>query len=122
MSGKFGLKEYRLLLNLIKKSGFKIKSFKQALNCDPISAFGGIVCCNFKVNKKLATELNKTFFEVIIGNKIDRGAIKILKKRKNLRIIDAFESNIKDAQSVISNSGNLLIQTNDDSFFSKKKF
>ena len=100
----------------------KIKSFKQALNCDPISAFGGIVCCNFKVNKKLATELNKTFFEVIIGNKIDRGAIKILKKRKNLRIIDAFESNIKDAQSVISNSGNLLIQTNDDSFFSKKNF
>ncbi len=100
----------------------KIKSFKQALNCDPISAFGGIVCCNFKINKKLATELNKTFFEVIIGNKIDRDAIKILKKRKNLRIIDTLGSNIKDTQSVISNFGNFLIQTNDDSFFSKKNF
>ena len=100
----------------------KIKSFKQALNCDPISAFGGIVCCNFKINKKLATELNKTFFEVIIGNKIDKEAIKILKKRKNLRIIDALGSNIKDTQSVISNFGNFLIQTNDDSFFSKRNF
>ncbi len=100
----------------------KIKSFKQALNCDPISAFGGIVCCNFKINKKLATELDKTFFEVIIGNKIDRDAIKILKKRKNLRIIDALGSNIKDTQSVISNFGNFLIQTNDDSFFSKRNF
>ena len=60
----------------------KIKSFKQALNCDPISAFGGIVCCNFKINKKLATELDKTFFEVIIGNKIDKDAIKILKKKR----------------------------------------
>ena len=59
----------------------KDKSFKQALNCDPISAFGGIVCCNFKINKKIATELDKTFFEVIIGNKIDK-AIKILKKEK----------------------------------------
>jgi len=100
----------------------KIKSFKQALNCDPISAFGGIVCCNFKINKKLATELDKTFFEVIIGNKIDKEAIKILKKRKNLRIIDALGSNIKDTQSVISNFGNFLIQTNDDSFFSKRNF
>ena len=90
----------------------KIKSFKQALNCDPISAFGGIVCCNFKINKKIATELDKTFFEVIIGNKIDKEAIKILKKRKNLRIIDALKSNVKDTQSVISNFGNFLIQTN----------
>ena len=100
----------------------KIKSFKQALNCDPISAFGGIVCCNFKINKKLATELNKTFFEVIIGNKIDKDAIKILKKRKNLRIIDALESTSKDTQNVISNFDNFLIQTNDDSFFSKRNF
>tara|TARA_B100001029_G_scaffold99327_1_gene81696 strand:- start:390 stop:1931 length:1542 start_codon:yes stop_codon:yes gene_type:complete len=100
----------------------KIKSFKQALNCDPISAFGGIVCCNFKINKKLAIELNKTFFEVIIGNKIDKDAIKILKKRKNLRIIDALESTSKDTQNVISNFDNFLIQTNDDSFFSKRNF
>ena len=36
-----------------------IKCYKSALACDPISAFGGIVSCNFKINKKLALELNK---------------------------------------------------------------
>ena len=45
----------------------KIKSYKEALACDPISAFGGIVSCNFRVNKKMALEFNKIFLEVIIG-------------------------------------------------------
>jgi phosphoribosylaminoimidazolecarboxamide formyltransferase/IMP cyclohydrolase len=44
-----------------------IKSYKLALACDPVSAFGGIVSCNFKVNKNLAIELNKLFLEVIIS-------------------------------------------------------
>ncbi len=45
-----------------------IKSYQLALSCDPISAFGGIVSCNFKITKKIAKELNKIFLEVIIGN------------------------------------------------------
>ena len=100
----------------------KLESFKKALACDPISSFGGIVSCNYKVGKKLALELNKIFIEIIIGNGFDRDAIKILKKRKNLRIIDALESTSKDTQNVISNFDNFLIQTNDDSFFSKRNF
>ena len=60
----------------------KLESYKNALACDPISAFGGIVSCNFKINKKLALELNKIFFEIIIGNGFDKEAIKILKKKK----------------------------------------
>ena len=35
--------------------------------CDPVSAFGGIVSCNFKINEKIASQINKTFFEIIIG-------------------------------------------------------
>ena len=37
-----------------------------ALACDPISAYGGIVSCNFKINKKLAIEIDKIFLEVVI--------------------------------------------------------
>ena len=59
-----------------------LKSYKLALNCDPISAFGGIVSCNFKINKKLAIELNKLFLEVVIGNGIENEALKVLKKEK----------------------------------------
>ena len=54
----------------------KVKSYKSALACDPVSAFGGIVSCNFKINKKLAIELNKIFYEVIIANGFDFDALK----------------------------------------------
>jgi phosphoribosylaminoimidazolecarboxamide formyltransferase/IMP cyclohydrolase len=44
---------------------------------------------NFKINKTLAIELNKIFLEVVIANGFDSEALKILKKKKNLRVIDA---------------------------------
>ena len=54
----------------------KVESYKLALKCDPISAFGGIVSCNFKISKKIAIQLNKIFLEVVIGNGIDNDALK----------------------------------------------
>ena len=65
-----------------------IKSFKNALSCDPISAFGGIVAINSIIKKSLALELSKTFFEVVISNGFDKESAKILKKRKNIRLIN----------------------------------
>ena len=59
-----------------------LKSYKLALACDPISAFGGIVSCNFKISIKLAIELNKLFLEVIIASGFDKDALKLLKKKK----------------------------------------
>ena len=41
----------------------QLNSYKSALACDPISAFGGIVSCNFKISKSIAIELNKLFLE-----------------------------------------------------------
>ena len=57
----------------------KLNSFNAALACDPISAFGGVVSCNFKITKPLASKLNKIFLEVIIANGFDKQAIKLLK-------------------------------------------
>ena len=66
-----------------------MQSFINAQLSDPISAFGGIVACNFKLNKKIALEINKTFFEVILAKGFDKkGLLQILKKKKNMRIID----------------------------------
>tara|TARA_B110000438_G_scaffold255998_1_gene263169 strand:+ start:2929 stop:3972 length:1044 start_codon:yes stop_codon:yes gene_type:complete len=59
-----------------------ILSFENAFNCDPISAFGGVVCCNYKINIELAKKINKKFFEIIIGKSFDKDALKILKKKK----------------------------------------
>ncbi len=66
----------------------QVKSFKNALSCDPVSAYGGVVAINSVVSKKLALELNKVFFEAIISKGFKKECLKILKKRKNIRLID----------------------------------
>jgi phosphoribosylaminoimidazolecarboxamide formyltransferase/IMP cyclohydrolase len=99
-----------------------LKSYKSALACDPISAFGGIVSCNFKIDKNLALELNKLFLEVIVGNGFEKDALKLLKKKKNLRLIDATNYSFKEKLKFISSNEELLLQTEDLKKFSNKDF
>ena len=99
-----------------------VKCYKAALACDPVSAFGGIISCNFKVNKKLALELNKLFLEVIIGNNFDNSALKILKKKKNLRLINASNFNLSEILKFKSANGSILLQSEDIKKFTKKDF
>ena len=100
----------------------KIDSYKCALACDPISAFGGIVSCNFKVTKNLALELNKIFLEVIVANGFDKNALKILKQKKNLRLIDASNFSSNEILKFNSIANSLLVQSEDNQIFSKKNF
>ena len=99
-----------------------LKSFKMALSSDPVSAFGGIVSCNFKIKKKLATELNKIFLEVVIANGFDTSALKILKAKKNLRIIDATKFVINDIINFNSTNNSILAQSEDLKKFNLKDF
>jgi len=99
-----------------------LKSYKLALACDPISAFGGIVSCNFEINNKLATELNKLFLEVIIADGFQKDALKLLKKKKNLRLIDATNYSFKEFLRFISSNEELLVQTEDLKRFSNNDF
>ena len=100
----------------------KIESYKEALACDPISAFGGIVSCNFRVDKKTALELNKIFLEVIIGIGFDKDSLKILKKKKNLRLIDASKLSEQSFDNVTSHFDSLLFQSMDNKIFTKDNF
>mgnify|MGYP006431998801 FL=1 len=99
-----------------------IKSYKLALACDPISAFGGIVSCNFKINKNLAIELNNLFLEVIIANGFDKEALKLLKKKKNLRLVDATNYSYTEILRLVSSNEEFLVQTEDFNKFSKNDF
>jgi phosphoribosylaminoimidazolecarboxamide formyltransferase/IMP cyclohydrolase len=99
-----------------------LKSYKLALACDPVSAFGGIVSCNFKISKNLATELNKLFFEVIIADGFEKDALNVLKKKKKLRLIDATNYSFKEILRFISSNEELLVQTEDLKRFSSKDF
>ena len=97
-------------------------SFKQAFNCDPVSAFGGVIICNYKVSAETAKEINKKFFEVVVAKDFDFKALSILKRKKNLRVI---KNNRKYNFSEIvfnSLSKNLIFQSSDNNTFNKKNF
>ena len=99
-----------------------LESYKSALSCDPISAFGGIVSCNFKITKILAEELKKLFLEVIIANGFDDSAINILKRKKNLRLIDGTKYRLEEIQKLVSFNQNILLQSEDLNKFTNKNF
>jgi phosphoribosylaminoimidazolecarboxamide formyltransferase / IMP cyclohydrolase len=62
------------------------EAYKDALAGDPVSAYGGILITNVKLDEATANEMNSLFFEVVIAPSYDDGALHILKSRKN-RII-----------------------------------
>ncbi|RZO63525.1 MAG: bifunctional phosphoribosylaminoimidazolecarboxamide formyltransferase/IMP cyclohydrolase [Candidatus Pelagibacterales bacterium] len=92
-----------------------IISFSHAFNCDPISAFGGIVCCNYKIDFNLAKKINQNFFEIIIAKGFEKRALKILKNKKNLRIIDSSNYKYKAIFNPVFHRDSFLLQ-NIDSF------
>tara|TARA_Y100000768_G_scaffold221478_1_gene166944 strand:+ start:2720 stop:4255 length:1536 start_codon:yes stop_codon:yes gene_type:complete len=99
-----------------------LSSYLSALKCDPISAFGGIVSCNYKITERTALELNKIFLEVIIAKGFEKNALKILKQKKNLRLIDSSNISFNEIFKFNSSDSYTLIQSEDDNFFSKKDF
>ena len=105
----------------VAKSKSSLTSFKNAYACDPISAFGGVIACNFRINKKIALEINKNFVEVILAKNFDNHALNILKKKKNLRIIDISKFKIDNLTTIKSFNNSFLIQSKDELILDKKK-
>jgi len=63
------------------------EAYVKALRCDPVSAFGGIVALNRRLDADAAREIVKIFTEVIIAPEADDAAIEIIKAKKNLRLL-----------------------------------
>jgi phosphoribosylaminoimidazolecarboxamide formyltransferase/IMP cyclohydrolase len=99
-----------------------LKSYQLALACDPVSAFGGIVSCNHKINKTLAIELNNIFLEVIIANGFDPEALKVLQNKKNVRLIDATNFTMKNLIRFSSANESFLAQSDDIEKYNIKNF
>ena len=96
-------------------------SFKNAYASDPISAFGGVIACNYRINKKIALEINKNFLEVILAKGFDNDALNVLKKKKSLRIIDISNFNQSNLSSIKTFDDSFLIQSKDNIVIDKKK-
>jgi len=98
----------------------QIRSFKNALICDPVSAFGGVVAINSTISRKLALELNKIFFEVIMSRGFKKDALKILKKRKNIRLIDCSKFNLTSKKHYLFLGNSFLVQDSNSILLNKK--
>ena len=98
-----------------------INSFENAYNCDPLSAFGGVIACNYKINKRIASKISKNFLEVILAKNFEADALKILRKKKNLRIIDISNYKLKGISSIKAFESSFLIQNKDRIILDKKK-
>ena len=71
-----------------------VQAWNDALAGDPVSAFGGIVIANAKIDAETAAEIDKIFFEVIIAPNYDDEALKILKQKKNRIILVQKDNNL----------------------------
>jgi phosphoribosylaminoimidazolecarboxamide formyltransferase/IMP cyclohydrolase len=54
-----------------------------ALACDPISAYGGVIIVNRPIDINVAEEINKVFFEILVASEYDEKALELLKSKKN---------------------------------------
>ncbi len=59
------------------------QAYLNALSCDPVSAFGGVIISNTAIDLATAQELNALFFEVLIAPAYDQDALEVLKGKKN---------------------------------------
>jgi phosphoribosylaminoimidazolecarboxamide formyltransferase/IMP cyclohydrolase len=92
-----------------------LAAYRQALACDPVSAFGGIIALNRPLDAATAREIVKLFTEVIAVPDADAAAIAVVAEKKNLRLltIDASIAANAPGLSVKTIGGGLLVQDRD---------
>jgi phosphoribosylaminoimidazolecarboxamide formyltransferase/IMP cyclohydrolase len=91
-----------------------VDAYKKALKCDPDSAFGGIVVFDSAVNEAVAELLNDIFLEIICAPGYTEGAVNILMKKKNRRLLKQLKS-VRDSKMNFRNiPGGAIIQDPDN--------
>jgi phosphoribosylaminoimidazolecarboxamide formyltransferase / IMP cyclohydrolase len=92
-----------------------IQAYQRAFASDPMSAFGGIVCLNGRVDRALAQALVGQFIEVLFAPGYDDDALEVLSSKPNMRVLDDREQRVRsepeaDLRQV---SGGMLVQDPD---------
>ena len=93
-----------------------LDAYKEALSCDPTSAFGGILIANKTIDDLTAIEIIKVFSEVIIAPDFSKKALQVFSSKKNLRIIkiNQLSNDQSDKKIIKSVFGGYLIQDRDE--------
>ena len=87
-------------------------AYQHAHECDPVSAFGGVVAANRRVDLAMAEPLSKVFTEVVIAPDYDQDALELLMKKPSIRILKA-EVTPLDKFELRPVSGGVLLQESD---------
>ena len=91
-----------------------LQSWTDALACDPVSAFGGILACNQAIDFETANQINQLFFEVLIAPSYSPEAIELLSTKSNRIILKS--KNLKAVQQTIYRTAlnGILVQERDN--------
>ncbi len=92
------------------------EAYRRALATDPVSAFGGIVAFNRKVEAEAAKSVIEIFSEVIIAPDYDADAVEIFKTKKNLRVLRVSSPHVSNGNATVEYrqiSGGFLVQDRD---------
>jgi len=94
-----------------------LSAYQRALECDPVSAFGGIVAVNRKLDRAAAEAIVETFTEVVIAPDADEDAIAVFAGKKNLRLLvtGALPDAHAPGEVFRSVAGGFLVQSRDTS-------
>ena len=65
-----------------------LEAYQRAFACDPMSAYGGVICINRRVDRELAEALAEQFIEVVFARGYDDDALEVLSAKPNMRILD----------------------------------
>lgn len=96
--------------------GSLLESYKAALACDPLSAYGGVVAVNGVLDKTLAEEINKTYIEVLIAAKVEPDALEVFESKKRIKIFEQKSDYLKiagDAYDFRHVEGGFVLQNSD---------
>ncbi len=121
IASSFGDRDAICIVKHGNPCGFAIKdtlleSYREALKCDPISAFGGVVAVNGVVNRELAEEMNKIFLEVVIAGEFTDGAIEVFSSKKRIKLFSQNSNRLivpKDSHDFKHIEGGFVYQNSD---------
>ena len=92
-----------------------LEAYRRAFDCDPMSAFGGVICLNRKVDRELAEALSQQFIEVLFARGYDEDALDVLAEKPNVRLLDDRERRTPDMidPALRQVVGGMLVQDRD---------
>ncbi|NLC39003.1 MAG: bifunctional phosphoribosylaminoimidazolecarboxamide formyltransferase/IMP cyclohydrolase, partial [Clostridia bacterium] len=88
-------------------------AFEKALAADPVSAFGGIVALNQRVDRAVAEKMKDIFFEAVIAPDYDPGALELFQEKPNLRVLALPEKQGRKEYEIKCIGGGFLLQEAD---------